>query len=134
MLPIGVLFLTTFVNNTLFIQVDNNVRESYICLSVNNVTNDTWPSAWIRMSVDYGLFKYKINDNILNRSTTIQYKLKLYYYNNIYKVTKNWNDLYIKSHVEECNISLCIITLTIFLIILICIMGYILFNIYLHYK
>ena len=75
MLPAGILFLSALVNNTLFVQVDSNYREAFICLSVNNVNNETWPLSWNRMVKNDQLYSFKINENVFNNSNSIQYKL-----------------------------------------------------------
>ena len=128
-LPVGLLFLSAFVNNTLFIQVDPNVRDTFICLSINNKGDDSWPSAWKRMDVNNGLFTYKIDNNIINNSTDLEYKLRLYYSNKPHVVTEKWIQLYHKS--ERCNIEVCIIFLLIFLVLFICTT---LINMYLYYN
>lgn len=125
MLPTGVLFLAAFINNTLFIQVDLNVKESFICLS-NDTKNDTWPSAWKRL--DYGsngLYFHKFEEN--NNSSSIYYKLRFYFVDRNYQETKDWNLLYAKPC--KCNSIKCIIFLVIGVILMVCVVGYILLNV-----
>ena len=127
-LPLGVLFLSAFVNNILFIQVDPNIRESFICMSINNSRNDTWPSTWKRMNVNNGLYSYKLDSDIINKSSIVEYKLRLYFVDRRYLESKDWNELYRKS--EECNINVCLTFLIIFVISFICMLGYVIFNAY----
>lgn len=127
MLPTGVLFLAAFINNTLFIQVDLNVKESFICLSANDTKNDTWPLAWKRL--DYrsnGLYVHKFEE--INNSTNVYYKLRFYFIDRNYEETKDWNLLYVKPC--KCNSNKCIIFLTIGLILTVCAVGYILLNLF----
>lgn len=133
-LPVGLLFLSAFVNNTLFIHVDPSVRDTFICLSINNQSNDSWPSAWKRMDLNYGLFTYKIDDNIINNSTVLDYKLRLYYSNKPHVITDKWIQLYNKTQIKECNINVCIILLIVFFLLFICSIGYILIKAYMYYK
>lgn len=129
-LPVGLLFLSAFINNTLFIQVDPSVRESFICPSVNNEYNDTWPSSWKRMNVNSGLHSYHF-DNI-DKYSFVEYKLRLYYFDRSSVSTEEWIELYRKS--EECNLKTCIILVIIFFILFMCMLGYILFKAYMYYK
>lgn len=131
-LPVGVIFLFAFINNTLFIQVDPSIGETFICLSINNANNDTWPSTWRRMNINNGLYTYKINEDIIDTSSIIQYKLRLHHFNKSYVVTEKWNELYRASYEKECNV--CIILFNVFLILFIGMLGYIIFNVYLYFK
>lgn len=129
-LPVGVLFLFAYINNTLYIQVDPGVREAFICLSVDNVKNDTWPSTWRRMNLSSGLFLYNVDDYI--KSSLVEYKLRLYYFNKTNVVTKEWKELYRSS--TECHLYMCIILSIIFFLLFICMLGFILFKAYMYYK
>lgn len=130
-LPTGVLFLSAFFNYTLFLQVDSNFRETFICLSINN-NNETWPSTWKRMDKDDKLFTYKIDDNFIRNSTFIKYKLRFYFIDGKYIQTDKWYQLYAKQ--SSCSFFTCMIAFTILLIFFICLLGYLLFRMYLYYK
>lgn len=130
LLPAGVLFLSAFINNTLYIQVDPKVREAFICSSVNNENNDTWPSSWKRMNLNNGLHSYLFDD--VNNYSIVKYKLRLYYFDRSSVTTEEWIELNRNS--EGCNLKTCIILLIIFFVLFICMLGYILFKAYLYYK
>lgn len=133
MLPAGVLFLSAFLNSTLFIQVNYNVKETFICLSDNNVKNDTWPSAWKRMDyLNNGLYFYKLGEYV-NKSFNVDYKLRIYFVDRNYVETKGWNKLYIKSCESNLDVGLIIFSIISFLSF-IAILCYLLYHVYLYYK
>lgn len=126
MLPAGIVFLFTFVNNTLFIQVDPLVRETFICLSFDNVHNETWPSAWKKMNTDHGLFTYKINKT-MDDISSIEYKLRFHYIHKSYNVTQQWYKLFEKEN--EYNLKYFIV-LNILFVLLLCMLSFVLIKMY----
>lgn len=133
MLPLGVLFLSAFVNNSLFVQVDSNVRDTFICVSVNNEKNDTWPSRWKHSKpLGFNLFKYDIDERLIQNSTSIQYKLRMYYLNRTLVESPGWQQLYQKP--IECNSDVGIYFIVILFIVFIIMTFYILYKLYLKYK
>ena len=129
MLPAGILFLSALVNNTLFVQVDSNYREAFICLSVNNVNNETWPLSWNRMVKNDQLYSFKINENVFNNSNSIQYKLKKFLQDGRCIQMEKWQELYVKP--VECELFICVAAIIVFLILLISTIGYLVYKIYL---
>lgn len=129
MIPVGVLFLAAFVSNTLYIQVDSNVQEAFICLSANNTKNDTWPSSWKRL--DYksnGIYIYKFEGNV-SKSSSVYYKLRFYFVDRNYEETKEWNLLYAKPC--ECYYNIVIVS-TLLIILCIFMLFYAMYYIYLN--
>lgn len=131
MLPIGLLYLSAFINSTIFIQVDPYVRETAICLSINDVRNDTWPSMWQSMTFNRGLFHFKIKESIIKNSSIVEYKLKFFYYNRT-TTTKNWNLLYKKD--SKCNLHLCFVLMSFLLILFTSVEGFVIFYLYYYFK
>ena len=123
MLPAGILFLSALVNNTLFVQVDSNYREAFICLSVNNVNNETWPLSWNRMVKNDQLYSFKINENVFNNSNSIQYKLKFFLQDGRCIQMEKWQELYVKP--VECELFICVAAIIVFQILLISTIGYV---------
>lgn len=128
MLPIGVLFLSAFVNNTLYVQVDSRIRETAICLSIDNIRNDSWPSKWKPMSLNNnnGIFTYKINDTIINKATNLEYKLRIFNVSRLYTDTSDWLPLYQKAVGCTIWIMLFIVTFILFF----CLTCYVTYNYY----
>ena len=132
MLPAGILFLSALVNNTLFVQVDSNYREAFICLSVNNVNNETWPLSWNRMVKNDKLYSFKINENVFNNSNLIQYKLKFFLQDGRCIQMEKWQELYVKP--VKCELFICVAAIIVFSILLISTIGYVVYKIYLKNK
>ena len=140
LLPTGVLFFSAFINNTLFVKVDPSVIEVFVCLSQDNVYNDSWPSSWKPMnvihllSIDNELYSYKIDKTTINDLSYIRYKIRLHFKDKTHAASEEWNLLYAKPCIENYILHICVTVFTLFLLFFICILCYILYNVYMCYK
>lgn len=44
------ILLYAFIGNISYVEYEKNVREGFICFSLNNVNNDSWAAMWQRMT------------------------------------------------------------------------------------
>lgn len=77
MLAANFLVLTAITNNIFYVSQPYNAQELYICF---NKTNDTWPSAWLRMKSVRDPLSFSIT---LPENAT-EYKLKIVFINRTY--------------------------------------------------
>lgn len=91
----GLIVLSAIVGNILYVEHGKNIREGFICISLNNNTNDSWPTMWKRMNSEFKDERKLFTKNITKPVSTnsMMYKLRLYYFNNTY-VESAWKDVH----------------------------------------
>lgn len=96
----GLFVLSAIVGNILYVEHGKNIREGFICISLNNSTNTSWPVMWKRMNTEFRDERKVFTKNISKPESynSMEYKLRLYYFNNTY-VESDWNAVFI----PPCN-------------------------------
>lgn len=69
------LLLSTFINNTLFVNFPKNTQDCYVAFSVDNpMVKTQWPNDWNPMDAAPGTFKIQVNASAIG--SILHYKLK----------------------------------------------------------
>lgn len=85
MLATNFLLISALINNTFYVSRPYNAQEVYICF---NKTNETWPSAWLRMKLERDPASFSI---MLPENTT-EYNLRIIFMNRTFG-DSGWKNL-----------------------------------------
>lgn len=118
----SLIILSTFIGNILYVEHDNKVRDGFICVSVNNQHNDSWPASWERLNtkmIGHRKLFYR-NITIDDTISDISIRIRLYFFNNSL-IESNWINIYKFNNKENLYEVLFYITCISVIVLLFCI-------------